>query len=80
MVEQSAYLEQMEVTLAKAGGRYAVHAASGQTYEVDATRDECTCQDYLQNEPEGGCKHIRRSSSRFDSVRLFPTSLNYNGI
>lgn len=50
----------MEVTLQQAGGRYAVHAASGRTYEVDATRDECTCPDYLQNEPEGGCKHIRR--------------------
>ena len=57
---QRAYREPMQVALACAGGRYTVYAASDNTYEVDVVTKTCTCGDYQKNEPDGGCKHVRR--------------------
>ena len=57
---QRAYREPMQVSLARAGGHYTVYAASGNTYEVDVAAKTCTCNDYRENGPDGGCKHLRR--------------------
>jgi hypothetical protein len=57
---QRAYREEMQVSLAQAGGRYTVYSASGNTYEVDIASKTCTCTDFRENEPAGGCKHLRR--------------------
>jgi len=32
----------------------------GAWYEVDVISVSCTCPDWQQRAPEGGCKHIRR--------------------
>jgi len=34
--------------------------ASGNRYEVDVIDKSCTCPDWQQRSPEGGCKHLRR--------------------
>jgi hypothetical protein len=41
-----AVAEAMDVSLLSKGGRYEVQS--------------CTCPDWLQRSPEGGCKHLRR--------------------
>lgn len=50
-------------------GAYLVESASGATYAVDlaphpdtnkAQTTHCTCPDYTDREPAGGCKHLRR--------------------
>ena len=52
--------EDMEVSLLEKGGLYEVRSQSGNTYEVDVIAPSCTCPDWQQREPTGGCKHIRR--------------------
>ena len=52
--------EDMDVTLKQKGGIYEVHSQSGNTYEVDVAGKTCSCPDWEEREPEGGCKHMRR--------------------
>ena len=52
--------EAMDVSLLSKGGRYEVQSASGNRYEVDVVDESCTCPDWQQRSPEGGCKHLRR--------------------
>lgn len=52
--------EDMDVSLLEKGGLYEVRSQSGSTYEVDVIAPSCTCPDWQQREPTGGCKHIRR--------------------
>jgi hypothetical protein len=52
--------EAMAVSLLEKGGRYEVQSASGDRYDVDVISESCTCPDWQQRSPEGGCKHIRR--------------------
>jgi hypothetical protein len=67
---QRAYRESMQVSLAHAGGHYTVYAASGTTYDVDIVAETCTCPDYRANEPEGGCKHLRRVDLEIQAKRV----------
>jgi hypothetical protein len=50
----------MDVSLLSKGGRYEVQSASGNRYEVDVVDESCSCPDWQQRSPEGGCKHLRR--------------------
>jgi hypothetical protein len=52
--------EEMTVSLRQTGGIYDVHSESGHTYRVDIAGEECSCPDWQEREPEGGCKHLRR--------------------
>ena len=52
--------EAMDVSLLSKGGRYEVQSASGNRYEVDVVNESCTCPDWQQRSPKGGCKHLRR--------------------
>jgi len=52
--------EPMNVSLLAKGGRYEVASASGNRYDVDIIGKSCTCPDWQQRTPEGGCKHMRR--------------------
>jgi hypothetical protein len=57
---QRAREEDMNVSLLANGGIYDVHSQSGNIYEVDVVAQSCTCLDWQEREPEGGCKHLRR--------------------
>jgi hypothetical protein len=50
----------MDVSLLAKGGVYEVHSQSGNIYEVDVVSSSCTCPDWQDRKPEGGCKHLRR--------------------
>lgn len=50
----------MDVALLKQGGIYTVTGESNGTYQVDLLAGTCTCPDYEEREPEGGCKHVQR--------------------
>jgi hypothetical protein len=50
----------MDVALLKQGGIYSVTGESGETYTIDLIDETCTCPDYQDRDPEGGCKHVRR--------------------
>lgn len=52
--------EAMTVSLLAKGGRYEVEAASGNQFKVDIIEQSCTCPDWQQRAPDGGCKHMRR--------------------
>ena len=52
--------EDMDVSLLAKGGVYEVHSQSGNIYEVDVVAQSCTCLDWQEREPKGGCKHLRR--------------------
>ena len=52
--------EDMDVSMLAKGGVYEVHSQSGNIYEVDVVSSSCTCPDWQDRKPEGGCKHLRR--------------------
>lgn len=54
-----AQTERMDLHLVRAGGLYGVTTESG-AYQVDVAAGECTCPDWQEREPAGGCKHLRR--------------------
>lgn len=54
--------EEMDVSLAQKGGIYEVQSASDNIYKVDVGAGVCSCPDWERNEPDGGCKHLRRVS------------------
>ena len=58
--ERRAREEDMTVSLLRKGGVYEVRSESGNTYRVDVAGGTCTCLDWQQREPDGGCKHLRR--------------------
>jgi hypothetical protein len=62
--------EAMAVSLLEKGGRYEVQSASGSWYEVDVIRESCTCPDWQQRAPEGGCKHLRRVDHEIKQGRV----------
>jgi hypothetical protein len=55
-----AVAEAIDVSLLLKGGRYEVQSASGNRCGVDVIDESCTCPDWQQRSPEGGCKHLRR--------------------
>ncbi len=55
-----AIIEEMAISLLEKGGRYEVRSGSGTRYEVDVIGESCSCPDWQQRSPEGGCKHLRR--------------------
>ena len=58
--ERRAHEEEMDVSLLRKGGIYEVYSESGNIYRVDVAGGTCTCLDWQQREPDGGCKHLRR--------------------
>ncbi len=52
--------EPMTIALKRTGGVYEVRVASGRRYDVDVSIPACTCPDWQERKPEGGCKHLRR--------------------
>ena len=65
-----AVAEAMDVSLPSKGGRYEVQSASGNRYEVDVIDESCTCPDWQQRSPEGGCKHLRRVDHEIKQGRV----------
>jgi len=55
-----ALTEDMEITFVEVGPIYDVLSQSGATYLVDVEEETCTCPDFEQRQPDGGCKHLRR--------------------
>ncbi len=55
-----ALAEDMEVQFVQRGPVYDVLSESGSTYVVDVEEETCTCPDFEQRQPDGGCKHLRR--------------------
>jgi hypothetical protein len=51
--------ELMDVALVGIG-RYAIISQTGGEYTVDVIERGCTCPDWTDHEPRGGCKHMRR--------------------
>ena len=62
--------ETMNASLLAKGGRYEVQSASGNRYEVDIIGESCTCPDWQQRTPEGGCKHMRRVDHEIKQGRV----------
>ena len=62
--------EAMEVSLVRRGGIYEVHSASGNLYEVDIGMGTCSCLDWQNHEPDGGCKHVRRVDMEIKNGRV----------
>ena len=44
----------------EAPAMFSVTTQSGSEYTVDLREGVCSCPDYRNREPEGGCKHLRR--------------------
>ncbi|MFC4540487.1 hypothetical protein ACFO5R_00935 [Halosolutus amylolyticus] len=55
-----ALTENMDVRFGQRGPVYDVFSESGSTYVVDVEKETCTCPDFEQRQPDGGCKHLRR--------------------
>jgi hypothetical protein len=54
-----ARIESMDISLVGIG-RYGVTSQNGGEYTVDVLDRGCTCLDWIQSEPHGGCKHMGR--------------------
>ena len=65
-----AVAETMDVSLLSKGGRYEVQSAPGNRYKVDVIDESCTCPDWQQRSPKGGCKHLRRVDHEIKRVRV----------
>ncbi|GAB3038807.1 hypothetical protein GCM10025298_30200 [Natronobiforma cellulositropha] len=55
-----ALTEDLDVRFSEPGPIYGVRSRSGNTYTVDVEAVTCTCPDFEQRQPAGGCKHVRR--------------------
>ena len=62
--------EPMTVSLRRTGGVYDVQSESGNTYRVDIAAAECSCPDWQEREPDGGCKHLRRVKLEIQAGRV----------
>ena len=47
---------------------FSVTTQSGSEYSVDLREGVCSCPDYRNREPEGGCKHLRRTRMEVGQV------------
>ena len=47
---------------------FSVTTQSGSEYTVDLREGVCSCPDYRNREPEGGCKHVRRTRMEVGQV------------
>jgi hypothetical protein len=65
-----AVAEAMDVSLLSKGGRYEVQSASGNRYQIDVVDESCSCPDWQQRSPEGGCKHLRRVDHEIKQGRV----------
>ena len=45
----------------EARAMFSVTTQSGSEYTVDLREGVCSCPDFTHREPEGGCKHLRRT-------------------
>jgi hypothetical protein len=62
-----------------ADGLFLVVGESGKEYTVDVWNRACDCPDMEYNNPDGGCKHIRRCE--FESgIRPIPTAIDRSAI
>lgn len=59
----------MDVALSRVGV-YAVYSSSGNRYEVNVFEKTCTCPDWQEIEPSGGCKHMRRVNMEIRTARV----------
>lgn len=67
---QRAREERMDIALRRQGGIYDVHSESWNTYQVDVLENTCSCPDSQQNDPPGGCKHLRRVEADIQAGRV----------
>ena len=49
---------------------FSVTTQSGSEYTVDLREGVCSCPDYAHREPEGGCKHLRRTRIEVGQVDI----------
>lgn len=49
---------------------FSVTTQSGSEYTVDLREGVCSCPDYTHREPEGGCKHLRRTRIEVGQVDI----------
>ena len=61
----------MDVWFGQRGPVYDVFSESGSTYVVDVEKETCTCPDFEQRHPDGGCKRLRRVDLEI-RTRLIP--------
>ena len=61
--------EPMDVALVGIG-RYAITTRTGGEYTVDVLERGCTCPDWTEHEPRGGCKHMRRVNLEILAARV----------
>ncbi|WP_049981020.1 hypothetical protein [Halolamina rubra] len=47
---------------------FSVTTQSGSEYRVDLREGVCSCPDYRNREPDGGCKHLRRTRMEVGQV------------
>lgn len=47
---------------------FSVTTQSGSEYTVDLREGVCSCPDYRNREPKGGCKHLRRTRMEVGQV------------
>lgn len=62
--------EATDVSLLSKGDQHEVQSESGNWYEIDAGGESCTCLDWQQRAPEGGCKHLRRVDHEIKQGRV----------
>jgi len=55
---QRAIEEDIEVTASYGNGIYQVNGSRGVNYLVNSQEESCTCPDWRDRKPDGGCKHI----------------------
>lgn len=51
-------------------GLYRVYSQSGKTYVVDSVQSRCDCPDMKHNDPDGGCKHVKRVEMMLNETSL----------
>ena len=54
----------------EADALFSVTTQSGSEYTVDLREGVCSCPDYRNREPEGGCKHLRRTRIEVGQVDI----------
>jgi hypothetical protein len=75
-------LTECMTVLPMGGNIFAVVGENGQTHDVDAREDRCTCQDYQYNLPDGDretCKHRARIAFA-TGERAIPAWVNLDAV
>lgn len=60
------------------GDIYRVNGHRGIDYRVDLAKPSCTCLDWKENKPSGGCKHIRAVSFTDDTRKRSSPGSNFD--